>query len=215
MKTIKLIGALVLVLAMASCQKNDSLPTSNEKSVDQMEVVQYAEATSGVKVECNGSCTGSEETCRLNGTYSGGVNTIVCSCEGCTMVITMGMAPVLDQDLLDNVEHVESHYEDYIENTYQNDEVSTNTIEVVNFQDDYVLIKYEYTNETEEFDSSVAFKVAFDNQGAVANKFVIDCSGGCSGEGESCAENFNVNTGNVSCTCEGSCNMTVTQLPSE
>lgn len=214
MKTLKTCLLLLAVCAFVACEKQTPLtndPTST--NVDHNEDIQLVQASAGVKVECNSSCTQSQEECRINGTYSGGTHTLTCSCEGCTMVITNGIAPMMDQELLAHVEHVEANYHDYLNQNYGSDEITTHAVEVVNFEDEFVYIQFDYTNQTQGEESSVAYKVTFDQAAAVANKFEIDCSGGCTDENSTCRENFNVNTGSASCTCEGSCTMTVTQLP--
>jgi len=213
MKTLKFLAASLLIMTFAACEKSATLDSDLDKqNTNPTENIQYAQTSAGVKVECTGSeCTDGTEGCWMS--HHLPTNTVNC-CEGCSMVITMGVASVLDEDLLDHIEHVQGNFEDYVESNYPNADVGVNTIEVTNFEDEFVLIKYEYTNITEGFVSSVAYRVNFD-QGAVANKFEIDCSGGCNSEGASCSESYNLNTGDVSCTCEGSCNMTVTQLPSE
>lgn len=211
MKTIKFLAVCLMAAALSACEKQNPVQADPDSvSTNPSSDVQYAQASGGVKTECTGEvCTDGTQGCWMN--WDVNTNILTC-CEGCSMVITTGIASNLDQGLTEYIGETEPHFAEYVQVNYGQDLISVNSIEVVNYESEFLLVKYEYTNIAQGFESSVAYRLDLDQAAAVANKFEIDCSGGCTNQEASCSESFNLNTGDVSCTCEGSCNMVVTQL---
>jgi hypothetical protein len=221
MKTKLIIIALLSAFIFTACEKEENKNLNSEnhsvkkKSVD----VNYNKAngaTSAYKIYCGGTCDGSGGECHLVGTVGNGdVPTIVsCSCEGCAMH-SEGIASLpLNAQLVSNLEYVNEDFDDYSSSTYPNQSVTISSVSFYEFNINKVFVQFEYIIEDVSVEGDVSFILEYNsNYSSLIKKTIVDCAGGCDDEGKTCRESFNTGSGEIACTCQGTCEMTITEVP--
>jgi hypothetical protein len=211
MKTISAVLALTSALMLTafgvySCSKKQST-TTNESSINQTaktnESVNARQFVNGASItlECDGNCDGSNTSCSLQGV---GLN-ISCSCSGCKMKVTStDMQGNTTITYLINATYQVSYlkvFNAFMQSTYPNQLYTISQVEI-GTQGDNVVEWYAYTlaNGTQGTILYAGKQVS----GGTKTVTEIDCTGTCT-----CREQYNMGTGQASCSC-GDCKMTVT-----
>lgn len=178
---------------------------SNDKEKTQKAI------TAGVTATCTGGGCTDGGACKM--TLSTSPYYIEC-CAGCSMTITAIAGYAYDASLEDYLEYIPENLNDYFTGNYgASYDVVINNTDIYKPASGDVYIFVDYTENSTGDQSSVSFILEFDDQAELSKKQQIDCSGSCNEPSESCRERYYPSTGGVECTCEGSCNMVVTELP--
>ena len=224
MKNLKKIITICLTgLVITSCNKTDEINTiknNTENTTLQSKTKNRQDKSSGVAaayhVYCSGTCENeSGEECHLTGTLGDGSEpTIVqCHCEGCTMNYSSVASLPLDAKLINNIDFVMEDIDSYFTENYPIESLVISSVIFYKLVNNFVVIQVDYNNSTSTINDEITYQLEFDIEGELVKKTEIDCSGGCNSQGETCRESFNTGNGEVSCTCEGSCIMTLTEVP--
>ena len=221
MKPLKLISALVLsaMISITACKKEGGKLLSDAKQKSSAGIKQkdtksksIAAVIAGIEVSCSGTCDGSEEVCHLTRTM-GEVTTVDCHCEGCTMEVSTIADLSSDLSLLSNLDFVWDDFNSYLDSIYPLEDIEVSSISIFELQSGSIITQIDYLNSTSTIDENLTYKLDFDSKQQIDKKTRIDCSGGCDAAGLRCREQINVDSGDVSCTCEGSCAMTIETIP--
>jgi hypothetical protein len=217
MKTYRFITMLTVLILLCSCSSdNNNLVTDDTEVKTSLDINTKNGSKSlsnlfetGPTVRCTGECTSDTNSkfgCVVNFSFDT-PHLVRCACEGCAMTITTD----LSNGLVEYSEIAETGFlidlGNYIHDEYNVTDVYAESIRLFQAGDSYVVSIEFY--DLEDKLQSVSLQMNLD----FGNKFIIDCRGDCNEPSEMCSEYFNMNTGEASCTCAGSCNMTVTQVP--
>jgi len=212
----KLILVSFLATFITGCGKEYDLGQSETNvesttSASKDKVKTQKAITAGVKATCTGGGCTDGGACKM--TLSTSPYYIEC-CAGCSMTITAIAGYTYDASLKDYLDYISENLDDYFTDNYGGsyDVVISNT-EIYKPASGDVYIFIEYTDNSTAVESSISFILEFDEQAQLSKKQQIDCSGSCNEPTESCRERYYPSSGGVECTCEGACNMVVTELP--
>lgn len=214
MKLLKFFCAYALLVMFASC--TSSVGNSNFESEDQIETrseinrfvrngVSYVAGDISVTcgdTKCTGGNIGPSDNCQLGSDMNGNVE---CSCSGCKMTIfTKDLHS--DDDIKEQL-RIDNNHENANKFVFDkhNEVISGFNSITYNFSVERTTASYEYSLSNGDVET-VLYVTNYDSQGLVKEKFEIDCTGTCG-----CREQFNLNTGLSSCSCDP-CKMVVTKL---
>lgn len=218
MKIFKFYFVIFAVLGLTSCSSD-----VNEKLLDtgSNSVLFKQSSLSGAEVGCEGGCDQAGKECTLSVNPDNGV--AECTCEGsCSIFIIFDGI----EKQLSNLNVLKSESFKDLSNYINKNKSIKSTSATVNLKkvefettDDGVhLAFFDYFDlETSEVksvvwidrsESKTLSKLLEEDK----DKVIVDCSGPCDAEGLTCRERWNYNQGNVECTCQGGCKMTVTTV---
>jgi hypothetical protein len=162
-------------------------------------------------LNCGGTCDGSGRGCSLIMDINN-PDVVECDCTGCQLEITFDKKKAFSTETQLKHNIYASSFSDYITSNKKN---LTNFVNIQNiYVDEYNDVRtvlYEYLSEKSNEVESVMFieNLNEDNRGSGPD-IVVSCSGGCNGN-QTCRERYIISTGSVECTCEGACEMTVSE----
>ncbi|TXB60101.1 hypothetical protein [Phaeodactylibacter luteus] len=206
-----LTSAVLMMLFIISCDDKpiiDELRSTEnlEKSIE-TEMVVESRSNTGITVRCINGCDDGSE-CGMIWDLKGG--TVECSCTGCTMELSNSIATNDEERIVGDLNSIGDYFEEYLTLTYKSTDFVLTSVEINRFeQTEAILLDFKLVD-TDEI-GSVMYVLNYDNNGnRVGPTIEVDCSGGCGNDTETCRERYITSTGDVECTCEGDCKMTIT-----
>ncbi|MEQ8908027.1 MAG: hypothetical protein RIC95_02455 [Vicingaceae bacterium] len=219
MKTLKILSALIISASMfMACEKeqdkkasqHEEVNASSKKTLTSNKAMGATQAA--LEISCDGTCSGTDDACgmRIQGMP---VEYMECDCEGCSMTFS-GIADLpYDENLEVYFEVVGEDLNNHFTTNYPSQTPRISSVSIYKLTNSNVIIHVEFEEPVANSLADVSFELVFDESGSLIKKQKIECSGGCDDEGESCRERYYPGSGAVECTCQGTCAMTVTQLP--
>lgn len=200
-----------MMLFIISCAKNFGINelsiTDNLEKFKETETLVESRSNTGITVRCINGCDDGSE-CGMIWDLKRG--TIECSCTGCTMELSNSIATNDEERIIGDLNSIADYFEEYLTLTYGSTNFVLTSVEMNRFeQAETILLDFKIVD-TDEI-GSVMYVLNYDNNGnRVGPTIEVDCSGGCGNETETCRERYITSTGDVECTCEGGCKMTIT-----
>ncbi len=177
-----------------------------EKSIE-AEMVVESRSNTAITIRCINRCDDGSE-CVIIGDLKGG--TIECSCAGCAMELSNSIATNDEGRIIGDLNSIADYFEEYLTLTYGSTDFVLTSIEVNRFEQAKTILLDFKIVDTDEI-GSVMYVLNYDNDGnRVGPTIEVDCSGECGNDTETCRERYIISTGDVECTCEGNCEMTIT-----
>jgi hypothetical protein len=213
---------LVAFLALSSCNQSEKLLseelvlTEHALGIAPSGLAVETRATPDIKITCGGTCEAgehpfdpSERSCAAM-LYDGGAGTIECPCNDCVMRFSQISAGEASRYLSPSSDYVK-YFNEHLIAKFGTAKVLLYSVEIKKYEaTEVVWFIYKELGGAEE--SSVMYVAKLDESGLRAGPVIeVDCSGGCDNPGETCRERYILSTGDVECTCQGSCSMKITE----
>jgi len=178
-----------------------------ENIIDNEIVVESRSIGTGIIVKCINGCDDGSECGMIWGLKG---RTVECSCTGCTMELSNSRASNDKGQIIGDLNFLAGYFEEYLTLTYSSTDFILTSVEINKFaQAETILLDFKIEN-TDKI-GSIMYVLNYDiNGNRVGPTIEVDCSGGCGNETENCRERYITSTGEVECTCEGDCKMTIT-----
>lgn len=198
-----LLISIALGTIMISCNKNTELQNEAETQEQTNLKDTPGEANGTLSITCTGTCDNGE-SCRI-GTV-GGSGIWKCDCEGCKLVIHIPDGTKMSEKEfmkeLSNRDLFLNQLNAFVMKKFDTRDYGIERIKYTSLDKENYYISYEIITDDGQTES-VIYAVKSDSSDAAPVTYEIDCTGSCDDPSEICAEQFNLNTGIASCTCEG------------
>jgi len=216
----KFFSIFTLVLLITSCSQereasnldNPELDLKVEKfNIDRQNLDVESKLIFREGITCQGTCDGTTTACQVIVPLDN-PNVAECSCEGCELHIIFDRNNGLSVGI-DNNQTFILDFIDYVRNDFQQrnlNKLSLNEILIEDYTDVRIIV-YEYINPMNEIESVMLVKKKDENGQMRDPTIIVDCTGGCNAPGETCRERYIIATGDVECTCEGTCVMEISE----
>ena len=212
MKKVILITLFSFILF--SCSENDEMVEETSNDLIENEIKSKSTKVSlfnGTEVGCEGDCNNENKTCVLT-VFMYPPYDAECSCAGsCSFFIKSISKARLD---FANNEPIED-FSKYIKATYALDKVDVKKISFEE-KDGNLLAFFDFYLPNDSTLQTIVWVNPVNNTSTKSfgggDKIIVDCSGNCDNENETCRERWNASEGTVECTCQGGCKMTITTV---
>ena len=162
-------------------------------------------------ITCQGNCTGTTTKCTVqvpldNPEYA------ECSCTGCALHIIFDRNQEKEVGI-NNSQTFLSDFINHIKDDFSSKSLNNVSIKQIVVEDynDVRIVVYEYYDFNNRLESVMLVKKKDEQQKMGGPTIVVDCSGGCESPGATCRERYIISTGDVECTCSGSCVMEISE----